>query len=133
MVYGDPNVQLPVPPVYADTDERIWNEFVGNSKERFAETASAERAYAEFTKLETKNDQINTYITTFEHLLSKAGWEQAVHRTLEKFEQRSPEMTALGHLATRPHPDGIRRLTGRCTTRNPKEKTGPSKSETSRR
>jgi len=33
-VYSDPNVQLPVPPIYADADERIWNEFVGNSKER---------------------------------------------------------------------------------------------------
>lgn len=105
----------------------------GELERAFAETASAERAYAELTKLETKNDQINTYITIFEHLLSKAGWEQAVHRTLEKFEQRSPKTIALGHLATRLHPDRIRRLTGRCTTRNPKEKTGPNKSETSRR
>lgn len=100
-----------------------------NSKERLRKRPQQ----SGLTKLETKNDQIDTYIATFEHLLSKAGWEQAAHGTLEMFEQRSSETTALGHLATRPHPNRIRRLACRCTTRNRKEKTGPSKSEIPRR
>jgi len=70
-----------------DNDERIWNEWVANFKQAFADTASAEQAYAELMKLEMRGDEIEEYIAAFEHLRLKAGWERGTQGSLEMFKK----------------------------------------------
>jgi hypothetical protein len=39
------------------------------------DTMSSEQAYSDLTKLEMKGDEIDDYVTTFENLIVRAGWE----------------------------------------------------------
>jgi len=73
-----------------DSDERIWNEWVTNFEQAFADTASAEQVYADLTKLEMRGDEIDEYIAAFEHLRLKVGWERGAHGTLEVFKKGLP-------------------------------------------
>jgi len=73
--------------MYADNDEQIWNEWVTNFKQAFANTATADQAYADLAKLEMRGDEIDEYLAAFEHLRLKAGWERGAHRTLEIFKK----------------------------------------------
>jgi len=73
-----------------DNDERIWNEWVANFEQAFADTASAERAYADLAKLEMRGDEIDEYIVTFEHLRLKTGWERGAHCILQIFKKGLP-------------------------------------------
>jgi hypothetical protein len=86
-VFGNPNANPPTVPIYHDDDERLWNEFVDDFGRAFADTAAAEQAYADLTRLEMKGDEIDEYVATFEHLLSKAGWDRDAHGSLEMFKQ----------------------------------------------
>jgi len=70
-----------------DNDECLWNEFVDSFGHTFADTVATEQAYADLTKLEMKGDEIDKYIATFEHLLSRAGWDRSAHGSLEMFKQ----------------------------------------------
>jgi len=65
----------PIQPIYADNDENLWNEFVNDFAQAFVDTAAAEQAYVDLSKLEMKGDEIDKYIATFEHLLARAGWD----------------------------------------------------------
>ena len=47
-------------------DEDLWNEFAQEFANAFADTASAEHAYAELTKLSMKGKEADQYIATFE-------------------------------------------------------------------
>ena len=85
--YGNLNATPPTEPTHLDTDEGLWTDFVTNFERAFAETASAEQAYADLTKLKMKGDEIDLYIANFEHLLAKAGWERNAHGSLEIFKR----------------------------------------------
>ena len=63
---------------------------VANFDQAFADTASAEQAYADLTKLEMRGDEIDKYIVALERLRLKAGWERGTHGTLEMFKKGLP-------------------------------------------
>ena len=86
-VFGNPNANPLTVPIYHDDDERLWNKFVDDFGRVFADTMAAEQAYVDLTRLEMKSDEIDEYIATFEHLLSKAGWDRNAHGSLEMFKQ----------------------------------------------
>jgi len=86
-VQGDQGANPPIPPKRLDTDEQLWTDFVSDFERTFVDTASAEQAYAELTKLEMKVDEVDEYITKFEHLMTKAGWERSTRGSLEMFKQ----------------------------------------------
>lgn len=90
-VYGNLNATPPTEPTHLDTDEGLWTEFVTNFETAFAETASAEQAYADLTKLKMNGDEIDEYIANFERLLAKAGWERNAHGSVEVFKQGLPK------------------------------------------
>ena len=106
-VFGDPQAIPPIQPIYADNDENLWNEFVNDFAQAFADTAAAEQAYADLSKLEMKGDEIDEYIATFEHLLARAGWDRAAHRSIEMFKQGLQKGIHAGILQKDPLPIGI--------------------------
>ena len=61
--------------IYLETDKQIWQEWEQVFDLTFTDTALVEQAYAELTKLEMKNDEIDEYITTFKRLCVRARWE----------------------------------------------------------
>ena len=69
------------------TDETLWREFVADFTQAFTDTASSEQAYATLIDLQMKGEDIDDYITTFESLIVKAGWERAAQGLLEMFKQ----------------------------------------------
>ena len=106
-VFGDPQAIPPIAPIYADNDENLWNEFVNNFTQAFADTAMAEQAYTDLSKLEMKGDEINKYIATFEHLLARAGWDRTAHGSIEMFKQGLQKGIHAGILQKDPLPIGI--------------------------
>jgi len=113
--------------MYADNDEQIWNEWVTNFKQAFADTASADQAYADLAKLEMRGDEIDEYLAAFEHLRLKAEWERGAHRTLEVFKKGLPR-----RVATRPYPGHDGRMDSGGSARN-SEEVGPSQPRTAKR
>ena len=89
-VYGDPTANPPIAPTYADNDEWLWDEWVADFATAYADTASAEQVYADLLNLQMKNEDIDDYISTFNYLLTKAGWELGVRGTLEMFKRGLP-------------------------------------------
>jgi len=106
-VFGDPQAIPPIQPIYADNNENLWNEFVNDFAQAFVDTAAAEQAYADLSKLEMKGDKIDKYITMFEHLLARAGWDQAAHGSIEMFKQGLQKGIHAGILQKDPLPIGI--------------------------
>ena len=94
-------------PIYADNDENLWNEFVNKFGQAFVDTAAAEQAYADLSELEMKGDKINEYITTFEHLLARVGWDRAAHGSIEMFKQGLRKGIYTSILQKDPLPIGI--------------------------
>jgi len=74
-VFGDPQANPVILPKYADNDENLWNEFVMEFGQAFADTAAAEQAYADLNSLEMKGDEVDKYIASYENLLARAGWD----------------------------------------------------------
>ena len=97
----------PIQPIYADNDENLWNEFVNDFAQAFVDTAAAEQAYVDLSKLEMKGDEIDKYIATFEHLLARAGWDWAAHRSIEMFKQGLRKGIHASILQKDPLPIGI--------------------------
>ena len=79
-VYGNPNANPPRQLTHHEDDEAHFEQ-------AFADTDSAGQAYADLMRLEMKGDEIDEYNATFEHLLTKAGWELTAHGSLELFKQ----------------------------------------------
>jgi len=52
----------------------------------FTDTASEEQAYADLMK----GEEIDEYISNFDHLLAKAGWEPTARGALEMFKKGLP-------------------------------------------
>jgi hypothetical protein len=65
-----------IPPTYADTGERLWHAFRADFQNTFQDTAAEENTYEAPKKLTMKDNQIDEYITHFEILISKAGWQR---------------------------------------------------------
>ena len=86
-VQGNTLVNPMIPPTHRDDDETLWREFVMDVTRVFTNTASSEQAYAALTDLQMKGEDIDDYITTFESLIVKAGWERAAQGSLEMFKQ----------------------------------------------
>ena len=93
--------------IYLETDERLWTEWETTFTTAFTDTASAEQAYADLTKLEMRGDEIDEYIATFEHLREKAGWERTAHGTLEMFKKGLPRRLHWTILQRDPMPTNI--------------------------
>ena len=90
-VLGNHRATPPTPPTHHDTDEALWTDFVTDFERAFMDTASEEQAYADLTKLEMKDDEIDGYIAAFEHLLMKAGWKRNDPGSPELFKQGLPK------------------------------------------
>ena len=71
-------------------DEDLWNEFAQEFANAFANTALAEHAYAELTKLSMKGKEADQYIATFERLIQRAGWDRTAHGSIEYFKKGLP-------------------------------------------
>ena len=87
-----------------DNDERIWNEWVVNIEQAFADTASAEQAYADLTKLGIRRDQIDEYIAAFEHFTSEGGMGTRRSLNLRADQEGFAEAPSLDKITTRPYP-----------------------------
>ena len=85
-VFGRHDI-LRVQATHQAEDEVLWNDFTTDFTDAFANTASAEQAYANLTKLEMKGDEIDEYIAAFEYLLIQAGWERDARGSLETLKQ----------------------------------------------
>jgi len=96
-VFGDPQAIPPIMPIYADNDKNLWNEFVNEFGQ----------AYADLSKLEMKGDEIDKYIAMFKHLLARAGWDQAAHGSIEMFKQGLQKGIHTSILQKDPLPIGI--------------------------
>jgi hypothetical protein len=86
-VQGNQEVNSPIPSTHLDTDEQLWTDFVSNFKRAFTDTASADQAHAELIQLVMNGDEVDEYITKFERLMMKAGWERSAQGSLELFKQ----------------------------------------------
>jgi len=73
--------------IYLEMDKWLWTKWKTAFTTAFTDTASAEQAYADLTKLEMRGNKIDEYIATFEHLREKAGWECAAYGMLEMFKK----------------------------------------------
>ena len=82
-----------------DNDEWIWNEWVANFEQAFADTPPPNKL-TPISQLEMRSEEIDGYIVAFEHLRLKAGWEHGTHDTLEMFKKGLPEAPSLGNIAT---------------------------------
>jgi len=116
---GNPNANPPRQETHHEDDEALWDDFVHDFEQAFADTASAERTYADLTRLGMKGDEIDEYIATFEHLLTKPGWERTAHGSLETFKTRLEKGLALDHSAKRPDSANVRRLADCRVPQNP--------------
>jgi len=82
-VDGNRNANAPRQATHYD-DEAPWDDVVHDFEQAFADTASAEQAYADLARLEMKGDEIDEYIAIFEHL---PGWERTAYGSLEMFKK----------------------------------------------
>ena len=69
----------------AETDEVLWNKFEVAFKAAWKDTMRTQSAYEQLMKLEIKNGDIDTYITTFERLANAAEWEANAKGTIARF------------------------------------------------
>jgi hypothetical protein len=76
-----------VPPTYQTDDEQLWVEFSREFRRAFADTMSEQRAYGELANYTMGSSTINEYITRFEHLLQKAGWDRTSRGSLFQFKR----------------------------------------------
>jgi len=76
-----------IAPTYQVDDEQLWIEFSCDFRHAFTNTASEQQAYGELASCTMGNKTINEYITQFEHLLQKAGWDHTLRGSLFQFKK----------------------------------------------
>ena len=106
-VFGDPQANPVILPIYANNDKNLWNEFVAKFGRAFADTAAAEQAYADLNNLEMKGDEVDEYIASYENLLARAGWDRTAHGSIEMFKQGLRKGIHAGILQKDPLPVSI--------------------------
>jgi Retrotransposon gag protein len=65
-----------------ENNETIWTDFKQHFKSAFTDTNKKQQAYDRLMSLHLKNDDIDTYIATFDNLVTKVGWmrgEETAH------------------------------------------------------
>jgi Retrotransposon gag protein len=67
------------------SDETLWTEFEAAFTTAFTDTAKKEDAYQKLKHLKMKDELVNDYITAFNSLAAKAGWELGNARTINTF------------------------------------------------
>lgn len=76
---------LTYPNRYADTNKHLWTEFETAFQNMYQDTTRTQDAYMALMQLEMKGLDINTYITTFDRLVTHAGWSTSDKGIMEKF------------------------------------------------
>jgi Retrotransposon gag protein/Zinc knuckle len=67
------------------TDETLWTDFETAFADAFTDTAKWEDAYQKLKHLKMKDELVDDYITTFNSLAAKAGWELTNEGTIDMF------------------------------------------------
>jgi Retrotransposon gag protein len=67
------------------SDETLWTEFEAAFTSTFTDTAKKEDAYQKLKHLKMKDELVDDYITTFNSLAAKAGWELSNAGTIDAF------------------------------------------------
>jgi Retrotransposon gag protein len=70
------------------SDETLWMEFEVAFIAAFTNTAKKEDAYQKLKHLKMKDELVDNYITTFNSLAVKAGWELSNASTIDAFHSR---------------------------------------------
>jgi Retrotransposon gag protein len=67
------------------SDETLWTEFETAFTDAFTDTAKKEDAYQKLKHLRMKDELLDNYITMFNSLAVKAGWELSNKGTIDAF------------------------------------------------
>jgi Retrotransposon gag protein len=67
------------------SDKTLWTNFETAFADAFTDTAKKEDAYQKLKHLKTKDELVDDYITTFNSLAAKAGWELTNEGTIDAF------------------------------------------------
>jgi Retrotransposon gag protein len=67
------------------SDETLWTDFEMAFTDAFTDTAKKEDAYQKLKHLKMKDELVDDYITTFNSLAAKAGWELTNEGTIDAF------------------------------------------------
>jgi Retrotransposon gag protein/Zinc knuckle len=67
------------------SDETLWTDFEAAFMTAFTDTAKKENAYQKLKNLKMKDELVNDYITAFNSLAAKAGWELSNAGTIDAF------------------------------------------------
>jgi Retrotransposon gag protein len=70
------------------SDETLWTKFKTAFTDAFTDTAKKEDAYQKLKHLKMKDELIDDYITAFNSLAMKAGWELSNERMIDAFHSR---------------------------------------------
>jgi Retrotransposon gag protein len=70
------------------SDETLWTEFEAAFTSAFTNTAKKEDAYQKLKHLKMKDELVDDYITAFNSLAAKAGWELSNAGTIDAFRSR---------------------------------------------
>jgi Retrotransposon gag protein len=67
------------------SDETLWTDFEAAFTTTFTDTAKKEDAYQKLKHLKMKDELVDDYITAFNSLVAKAGWELGNAGTIDAF------------------------------------------------
>jgi Retrotransposon gag protein len=67
------------------SDETLWTDFKTALTDAFTDTAKKEDAYQKLKHLKMKDELVDDYITAFNSLAAKAGWELTNEGTIDAF------------------------------------------------
>jgi Retrotransposon gag protein len=67
------------------SDETLWTDFEVAFTTAFTDTAKKEDAYQKLKHLKMKDELVDDYITAFNSLAAKAGWELSNAGTIDAF------------------------------------------------
>jgi Retrotransposon gag protein/Zinc knuckle len=68
------------------SDKTLWTDFETAFTDAFTDTAKKEDAYQKLKHLKMKDELVDDYITTFNSLAAKAGWELTNEGTIDAFQ-----------------------------------------------
>jgi Retrotransposon gag protein len=68
------------------SDETLWTDFETAFMDAFTDTAKKEDAYQKLKHLKMKDKLVDDYITAFNSLTAKAGWELMNEGTIDAFQ-----------------------------------------------
>jgi hypothetical protein len=86
-VNGLPNENPPVAPINRRDDKDLWTWFVGVFRAAYTDTMRSEDALTKLLGLQMKDNDLDIYIATFDHLHNMVGWKQNSQGTVLLFHQ----------------------------------------------